>query len=548
MTTLSILTPVFDPRPDHLRACLASVDEQTHVDLQHVVVDDASTDPAVAEVLADGARDPRRIVSRRAVNGGIVAASNDALALATGEFVVLLDHDDLLEPHAFERIAAALDGPDAGIDVVYSDHDLIRSDGRLVSPVYKPDHSPERLRNHNYITHLVALRRSVVEDVGGFRAGFDGAQDHDLLLRVTERGGAVVHVPEVLAHWRQSPASVSLDTANKPAAFDAGVRAVADHLERVGVDATVEPGAHDGLYRIRRRIAGAPVVSVVMPTRGSQGRVWGRRRTYAVEAVRSLLADEALRSRLEIVAVVDEGTPDELVEALGRLAGEHLVVVPFDRPFNFSEKIGAGVAASSGEYLLLLNDDTELLAPGGVDEMVGLAQQADVGMVGAKLLYDDGTLQHGGHVYHGTIDHACRGWWGEHPGPSRLLAVERECAGVCAAAALLRREVFDEVGGMNEDLPHNYNDVDLSLRVRATGRRVVWTPHAVWYHFESRSAPHPIEPWEIERLLARWPGVLDSDPYYNPNLAPGRCDWLERPGRSGAPPRVVHDDGTVSWA
>jgi len=389
-------------------------------------------------------------------------------------------------------------------------------------------------------------------DLGGFRAGFDGAQDHDLLLRATEGGRSVVHVPEILAHWRQAPASVAADTANKPAAYAAGARAVADQLHRLGLDADVTPGGYDGVYRIRRRVVGEPLVSVVIPTRGAVGRVWGCARLFVHDAVASLVGDDTSRSRLELVIVLDPAPP--VVEAGlrrivdGRLPPERLVVVPYDRPFDFPAKIAAGVSAASGEYLLLLNDDTELLTAGSVDEMVGLAQQSDVGMVGAKLLYEDGTLQHGGHVYNGTIDHAFRGWSGDHPGPQRLLAVERECAGVTAAAALLRREVYEEVGGMATDLPMNYNDVDLAMRVRASGRRIVWTPHACWYHFESRTTDHPIEPWELERLLSRWPEVLSDDPYSNPNLLPGRADWLERPGRSGAPPYVVLPDGRRSWA
>ena len=223
-------------------------------------------------------------------------------------------------------------------------------------------------------------------------------------------------------------------------------------------------------------------------------------------------------------------------------------MVTYGRPFNFSEKINVGVAASSGDYVLLLNDDTELLDPGSLQEMVGLAQDRSVGMVGAKLLFEDGRLQHGGHVYHrGFISHALLGWPGDHPGPYRALAVERECSGVTAAAALVRRDVFDEVGGMNEAFAVNYNDVDFSLRVRASGRRIIWTPHASWYHFEQQSGEHPILDEEILTVQQLWGRDIDVDPFYNSNLAPGRTDWLELPLRSGAPPYEVLPDGRVSW-
>ncbi len=551
----SVLTTVYDTEPDHLRACLASVDAQTEQSWEHIVVDDCSQRLEVRAVLSEfGGQSRRRTVIHRSDNGGIAAASNDALAAACGEFVVLLDHDDVLTVDALATMGERLRGD---VDVYYSDHDLLRPDGRCASPMYKPDFSLERLRNHNYITHLVVARRTVVDEVGGFRTGLDGAQDHDLLLRLAEVSAPFEHVPEVLLHWRQSPASVASNSMNKPEAYDRGARAVGDHLTRCGIDATAEPGAYAGIYRIRRRVRDRPTVSVVVPTRGSVGRVWGVERIFVHDAVASLLrvagqhkdvAEPDDGIDLEIVAVIDKGTEPVVERGLRSLAGDALVVVPYGRPFNFAEKINAGVAASSGDYVLLLNDDTELLDPGSLHEMVGLARDPSVGMVGAKLLFEDGRLQHGGHVYNrGYISHALLGWPGDHPGPYRALAVERECSGVTAAAALVRRDVFDEVGGMNEAFAVNYNDVDFSLRVRAAGLRIIWTPHASWYHFEQQSGEHPILDAEVALVQQLWERELNVDPFYNPNLAPGRTDWLELPLRSGAPPYEVLPDGRVSW-
>lgn len=550
----SVITTVFDPEPDHLRACIASVDAQVAdstvaaAGVQHVLVDDRSTSADVAAVLdeADSTSGPvARTIVRRRENGGIVAASNDALAAATGEFVVLLDHDDVLAEGALGAVCQALTA-DPSIRVLYSDHDLMRPDGRCAWPMYKPDFSLERLRHHNYITHLVVARRDLVVDVGGFTPGTDGAQDHDLLLRLAEAAAPFHHIPEILLHWRQAPNSSALDSGNKPEAISSEIRAVSAHLDRCGIDAEVTQTDQPGVVRTRRRVHGRPLVSVVIPTRGTRSRVWGAERIMVHDAVASMIGREP-DVDLEFVVVLDDGSEPVVERGLRRIAGDALRVVAYDRPFNFSEKLNEGVMAATGDYVLLLNDDTEMIEPGSVAEMVGLAQQPDVGMVGAKLLFDDGTLQHGGHLYHGTITHSLLGWASSHPGPYNMCNVVRECVGATAAASLMRRDVFLDIGGMNTDLPANYNDVDLSMTVRAAGYRILWTPYASWYHFESRSFAHPIDPAETSLIEQRWGSELYVDPYSNPNLTPGRNDWLELPRRSGAPPYEDLPDGRRSW-
>lgn len=552
----SVITAVFDPEPDHLRACIASVDAQVDdpsvaaFGVEHVLVDDCSTRPDVATVLREAASTDgpvRRTVVRRDENGGIVAASNDALAAASGEFVVLLDHDDVLVDGALASVAARLAADDS-VDVLYSDHDLMRPDGRCAWPMYKPDFSLERLRHHNYITHLVVARRSLVDEIGGFTPGTDGAQDHDLLLRLAEVAAPFDHIPEILLHWRQAPSSSALDSGAKPEAIRSEIRAVAAHLERSGIDAEVTETAQPGVVRTRRRIRGRPLVSVVIPTRGTRARIWGAERILVHDAVASIVdrhVDDDVD--LEFVVVLDTGSEPVVERGLHRIAGDALRIVPYDRPFNFSDKINEGVVAASGDYVLLLNDDTEMIEANSIAEMVGLAQQSDVGVVGAKLLFDDGTLQHGGHLYHGTITHALLGWSASHPGPYNMANVVRECVGATAAGSLMRRNVFLDLGGMNTDLPANYNDVDLSMTVRAAGYRILWTPYACWYHFESRSFSHPIDPAETALIEKRWGAELYVDPYSNPNLTPGRNDWLELPTRSGAPPYEDLPDGRRSW-
>ena len=469
----------------------------------------------------------------RSENGGIVAASNDALAAATGEWIALLDHDDVLTRQALSSMSAACHDE---TDVAYSDHDLLRPDGRFCSPSYKPDFSPERLRSQNYITHFLVARRSLVEQVGGFRDGFDGAQDHDLVLRLTERAGSVAHVPRVLYHWRQSPRSVTTSSQNKPWAFEAGVRAVADHCAQVGIDARVELTENEGCYRVIRQLAERPLVSVIIPTRGSAGRVWGATRAFVVDAVQSLLEHSTYRE-LEFVVVYDSATPESVLAALHRIAGEQLVLIEYDQSFNFSDKMNLGAVHASGDLLLLLNDDTELIEPNSIEVLVAHLQTPGVALAGAKLLFSDGTLQHGGHVYHYDLRHACLGWPADSPGPwpLRPLAVERECSGVTAAAALVHRSAFEQVGGFATELPLNFNDVDFCLKLRAAGHRIVWTPWAQWYHFESRTRVPELAAGEYEFINERWHYAINNDPYYNINLEPRRSDWLERPLRSGAP-------------
>lgn len=559
MIRFSVLTAVYDPVPEHLAECAESVRRQLGIRpdrFEHVFVDDGSSDPHVQALLDELAERGAR-VHRRTANGGIVAASNDALERAAGEWLVLLDHDDVLAAGALARLDTAISAEPLAT-VVYSDHDQIRADGRHADPAYKPDFSPERLRQHNWITHLVAVRRDAVDAIGGFRAGTDGAQDHDLLLRLMEAGARFVHVPEVLAHWRQSPASVASDTGNKPTAFLNGLEVVRAHLDRAGIDAQALPGAHPGTYHLRRAVPRDALVSVVIPTRGSHGVVWGCRRTFVVDAVASLARSS--HTALEIVVVADADTPPGVLVELERVAGDAalpLRLVPYDEPFNFSRKVNVGVAVASGDHLLILNDDTELIERHSVAVMLGLLRSGsagaprhgDVGAVGAKLLYHDGTLQHGGHVYHGEFMHALLGYPGDHPGPGRMLAVERECAGVTAAAVMTTRAVFDAVGGLAEDLPLHFNDVEFCLAVRALSHRIVWTPHASWYHFEGKSRSRAATLDEWNRVARRWwPDGVPHDPYSNPNLTPKRDDWLELPGRSGAPPYYFDDAGTKRWA
>ncbi len=524
---ISVVTPVYDPDADVLAACIDSVRAQRYANWQLCLVDDASPRAHVWPQLEDAVvSDPRVFARRRSENGGIVAASNDALEMASGDVVVLLDHDDELHPDALRQIAMVFERDD-DVDYVYTDEDVIDPAGHRTAPFFKPDWSPERFRAQMYCCHISAIRTSLLREVGGFRSGFDGAQDWDLVLRVTERARRIVHIPKVLYHWRVVASSVLAGEHVKPYAYDSAQKALEEHCVRVGIDADVIELDRRGHFRVRRRLTRHPLVSIVIPTRGSTGTVWGRQRTMLVESVRSVV-DSSTYDELELVVVADADTPPSALEEAAAIAGDRMWVIPYDRPFNFAEKCNVGAAHARGELLLFLNDDVDVIDSDWLEVLVGFALEPDVGAVGCELLFEDGRLQHAGHVYlGGNPGHLM---FGRLPGAeaNRLaLALDREVAGVTAAAMMMRAEVFDEVGGFCVAFPNNYNDVDLNLKIRSRGYRIVVTPHARLHHFESMTRDPTVSDAELSLLRARWWTELNHDPYYSPNHSPGLDGYPE---------------------
>lgn len=508
----SLLVPVYRTRHDHLTEMIASVRAQTDPDWELLLVDDGSDDPRLtADLQAAASSDERIVVDVLERNGGIVAATARGLAPARGEFVCLLDHDDLLAPDALALVRAAVaEHPDA--DVLYTDEDQLHPGGLLAAPFRKPDFSAERLRGQMYLGHLVTYRASLLAEVGGFRDGYDGSQDYDLALRATEAARRVVHIPHIAYHWRIHAESVSHRDDNS-AVFGAAHRALADHLDRVGIDGEVQQVHAVGVYRIVRRLRSTPRVSIIIPTNGSRGTVRGRERVLVTDAVRSVV-ERSTYPNYEIVLVADASTPEAVLEDLRAIAGDRLIEVRYDGPFNFSAKINLGAVTATGDQLLLLNDDIEVLSPDWIQTMVALSD-GDVGMVGAKLLFEDGTIQHLGHLYErGHVTHVAAGVAADWPGPFADLLIERDVSGVTGACALLRREVFDAVGGLSLALPINFNDVDLSLKITRAGYRIVVTPHAVLHHFESKTRPRTVAPSEVHTLRRRWDHRLLVDPHW----------------------------------
>lgn len=519
---ISILVPVYQTPERWLRRCVESVLNQAYPHWQLCLVDDASPDPRVAALLAEYAgRDRRITVELRSANGHISAASNSALALARGEFVALLDHDDELRPHALLEMAEAIvSDPDLGL--LYSDEDKIDAEGRRFDPYFKPDWDPDLLRSQNYVCHFTCIRTSLVRDVGGFREGFEGSQDHDLFLRCAERlsPAQVRHIPRVLYHWRAIPGSTALTRDAKDYASSAGARAVGEHLERRHPGARVEELSH-GHYRVRWPLPEpAPMVSLIIPTRDK------------VQLLRTCVESILERStypELEVVVVDNQSSDPEALEYLEALRRrERVRVIAYDAPFNYAAINNMAVSQCSGALVGLVNNDIEVMSPDWLEEMVSQACRAEVGAVGAMLYYPDDTIQHAGVILgvHGVAAHAYAGLPRGYPGHGGRARVAQSLSAVTGACLLVRRHVYEEVGGLDEALAVAFNDIDFCLRLRTLGYRNVWTPFAEMRHHESASRGSEDTPEKHQRfarevalMTERWDGLLQKDPAYNPNLS-----------------------------
>ena len=529
---ISILTPVYNTPPELLRLLVESVRAQWYPDWQLCLADDASTKAETRAMLDDiDGSDPRIRVVRQAVNGGISAATNAALDVADGEFVALLDHDDEIAPDALLEVAELLNRhPDA--DVVYTDEDKLDFDGTHVEPFFKPDWSPEYLDSTMFLGHLVVYRRRVVEEAGRFRSAFDGSQDYDLALRVTERTGRIHHVPRVLYHWRKIQGSAAASVDAKPWGLQAARRALVDHVSRLPVRAEVVDQPGDGYWRVRYAIAGTPKVSVLIPTSGTIRDLPTGRRDMALECVRSIV-ERTEYEHYEIVLAVNGRISDKLERYAASQPRIRRVEYEAPGPFNFAAKINFAARHATGDHFLLLNDDTEVIAAEWMRAMLEFSQQPAIGAVGAKLLFPDGRLQHIGVVVGigGGACHVMSGHPGDTPGYYGGAWIVRNYSAVTAACLMTRRDVFEGAGGLDEQFATDFNDVDFCLRLRQAGYRIVVTPYATLYHFEGASfgsRERRVNPQEVRLMSERWAGVIAHDPYYNPNLTRTALDYSLR--------------------
>ena len=508
----SVVVPVYRPPAWALERCVASVLGQSYGGFQLVMADDASRDAALEEQLRSFARlDPRVELVFRDENGGISSATNSALEHARGEHVVFLDHDDELHPRALETVAAAIaEHPEA--DVLYSDEDKLSPSGERCVPTLKPDWSPDLLLSCAYLCHLLVMRRSLVEGLGGLRSEFDGSQDYDLMLRATETARAVVHVPEILYHWRELPGSASGDTGAKPWAYEAGRRTLEETLARRGIEGVVEPHArYLGNFHLRRAIRGEPLVSIVVPFRDEPA-------TMAA-CYRSLLEAPGY-GNFEIV-LVDNGSELPETRALtAELAGDPNVrLLRHPKAFNWAASNNDAAAEARGEVLLFVDPALKARSEGWLAAMLSHAQREDVGAVGALLRHADSTVSHAGIVpgLSPAAAYVQRDLPFDRPGYLLMTGITRNCSAVSGACLMTRRSCFEELGGFDTQLERALSDVDYCLRLRRKGRLVIFTPLAELFDLAAGGGGFPDTGEPL--FKQRWRDVLrEGDPYYNRNL------------------------------
>lgn len=519
---ISIVLPTYNSDEGFLRQCIDSVINQSYPKWQLCIADDCSTLSYIKPLLQEYAdHDDRIHVVFRSSNGHIAEASNSALTLASGDYIALLDHDDLLANHALLKIVESLNAtPNAG--VIYSDEDKINDKGERFDPYFKSDWNPDLLLSQNYISHLGVYSAELIRSIGGFRAGVEGSQDHDLILRCTSRleDVQIIHIPEILYHWRSVEGSTAERPEEKNYTTDAGIKALNYYFDYNSIKVEVEPGMLLNTYRIHWPIPDElPLVSLMIPTRDG----------YKIlkKCVNSIL-EKTTYENYEILILNNKSRCPDTLQFLDAISRDKRVTVyDWDHTFNYSAINNFGATKAKGSILGLLNNDIEVINPDWLEEMVSHSCREKIGCVGAKLYYPNETVQHAGVVLGigGVAGHAHKYFSrGEHGYFSRLRVVQNFSA-VTGACLLVRKGIYDQVGGLDENLVVAFNDVDFCLKVREAGFRNLWTPYAELYHHESltRGADNTNKKRlrarrEAEYMRERWGGKLDSDPAYNPNL------------------------------
>ncbi len=525
---ISILMPVYNVDQIWLEKAIDSVRSQLYQNWELCIVDDASPKPHIRKTLEKYAKKDKRIkVTYFAKNQGMSIAYNEALRSAAGEFAGTLDHDDeLTEDALYENVRLLNQNPH--LDMIYSDEDKLDMQGKRCEPFFKPDYSPDLLLSMNYICHFTIFRRDILNVIGGFRAGYDGSQDYDLILRFTEKTSSdrIAHISKILYHWRKIPGSAAAATDAKNYAYVSAKKALQDYMERNAIPGEVLDGHFTGSYRIRRKIAAPEKVSIIVPFRDQ---------VHLLQNCIESILNKTDYPSYEILLVNNQSRESATLAYLDQIQqSENIRVIDYDREFDFSDMNNVAVTKAEGRYILMLNNDTEVISPEWLSAMVEHAQRKEVGAVGAKLLYPDNTIQHGGVVMGlGIASHAFKHFPVLDNGYFGQASVIRNCCAVTAACLLMRKEVFEELGGLDKDnLKIAYSDVDLCLKAVQKGYLVVYTPYSLLYHHESVSRGDDNDemlkekhPEKYQRVIKerqfmeeKWKGYIENDPYYNIHL------------------------------
>lgn len=529
---ISVVVPAYQTPEEFLRQMLDSLRAQTYSNWELCIANGSPEDEAMAKVLEEYSQMDERIrYENLKENLGIAENTNAAFGMASGEFVGLLDHDDLLAPNALFEIASVIE-KNNGADVIYTDEDKVTTDlTEHFQPHLKPDFNLDLLRSNNYICHFCVVRRSIVEEVGGFRREFDGAQDYDFIFRCTEAAREVCHVPEILYHWRTHKASTADNPASKMYAFDAGKRAIEAHLQRSGVSGVVSHTKDLGFYQVEYPVQKQDLISIIIPNKDEK---------ESLEKCLESIWKKSTYSNYEILIIENNSTSQEIFDYYEELKKrENIRILTWEREFNYSAINNFGVQYARGEYLLFLNNDVEVITPNWLERMLGNCQRREVGAVGVKLYYPDNTIQHAGCVIGigGIAGHMFVGMDRSRTGYLHKASIQQDLSAVTAACMMMKREAFAKAGGFTEALSVAFNDVDLCLKAGREGYLIVYEPHVELYHYESKSrgaedSEEKIRRFqgEIEYMRSHWIDILKKgDPCYNKNLSLTKWNYSLRP-------------------
>lgn len=518
---ISIVIPLYKTPEKYLRAMIDSVRNQSYSNWELCLSDGSGEDSPLTELLKQYEEKDSRIkvvYNNRQLH--IAENTNEAIKIATGDFIAFSDHDDLLTPDAMFHVAKAVN-ENMELEVLYSDEDKVSAGDRFMQPHMKPDFNIDLLRTVNYICHLFVVKKAMIDKVGMLRPEFDGAQDYDFIFRCVEATDKIYHIPRILYHWRFFEGSTAENPESKLYAFEAGKRAVEAHYERVGIHAEVMQGEFLGLYRTRYIRDYDPLVSILIPNKDH---------TDDLDRCIRSIEEKSTYHNYEYIIIENNSDREETFAYYRKLEEENpkAHVVYWDGEFNYSAINNYGASFAKGEYLLLLNNDVEVINPEWLEEMLGYCMREDVGIVGARLYYPDDTIQHAGVVigFGGIAGHAFVQQKRGTTGYCHRIICAQDYSAVTAACMMVKKSVFEEVGGLTEELQVAFNDVDFCMKVRQAGKLVVYNPYVELYHYESKSrgledTPEKVARFnnEIKIFSKRWPEILEKgDPYYNPNL------------------------------